>query len=109
MSATPPFGTPGTMSVTNLIASMQRDTTNAPTPAAAVDLQGTQLLYYEEQILGASPAVKVDREGGLGTFGLPGGGYQWRAISASLSSKLTRILFESNWAWQVVLVAGGNL
>jgi hypothetical protein len=52
---------------------MQRDTTNAPTPAAA-DLQGTQLLYYEAQISGPSPAVKVEQEGGLGTFGLPGGG-----------------------------------
>jgi hypothetical protein len=41
MSATPPVGTPGTMSVTNLIASMQRDMANMPTPAAA-DLQGTQ-------------------------------------------------------------------
>jgi hypothetical protein len=75
MSATPPVGTPSTMSVTNLIASMQRDMKKAPPPAAAVamDLQGTQLMYYEEQISGPSPAVKVEREGGLGTFGLPGG------------------------------------
>jgi hypothetical protein len=75
MSATHPVGTPGTMSVTNLIASMQRGMTNALTlVAAAADLQGTQLLYYEEHISGPSPAVKVKREGGLGTFGLPGGG-----------------------------------
>jgi hypothetical protein len=75
MSATPPVGTPGTMSVTHLIASMQRDMTKAPPPAtvAAADLQGTQLMYYEEQILGSSPAVKVEREGALGKFGLPGG------------------------------------
>jgi hypothetical protein len=62
------------MSVRNIIASMQRDMKNAPTPAAAADLQGTQLLYYDEQILGPDPAVKVEREGGLGTFGFPGGG-----------------------------------
>jgi hypothetical protein len=37
------------------------------------------------------------------------GGYQWRAIGASLSGKWTRILFGSNWAWQDVLVAGGNV
>jgi hypothetical protein len=73
MSATPPVGTPCTMSVMNLIVSMQGDMTNAPTPtAAAADLQGTHLLYYEEHILGPSPAVKVEREGGLGTFGLLG-------------------------------------
>jgi hypothetical protein len=59
MSSTPPVGTPGTMSVTNLIASMQRDMTKAP-PPAATDLQGTQLMYYEEQISGPSPAVKVE-------------------------------------------------
>jgi hypothetical protein len=77
MSATPPVGTPGTMSVTNLIASMQRDMTNAPMPAAAAtDLQGTHVLYYGEQISGPSPVVKVEREGGLSTFGLPGGGHQ---------------------------------
>jgi hypothetical protein len=66
MSATPPVGTRGTMSVTNLIASMQRDMTNVPPPAmaATTDLQGTQLMYYEEQIPGPSPAVKVEREGG---------------------------------------------
>jgi hypothetical protein len=61
------------MSATNRIASMQRDMTNAPTPAAAaVDLQGTQFLY-DEHISGPSPAVKVEREGGLCTFGLWGG------------------------------------
>jgi hypothetical protein len=74
MSATPPVGTPCTISVTKLIASMQREMTNAPTPAAAADLQGTHLLYYEEQISGPPPAVKVEREGGLGTFGFLGGG-----------------------------------
>jgi hypothetical protein len=74
MSATPPVGTPGAMSFTKLIASMQHGMTNVPTPAAAADLQGTQRLRHEEQILGNSPAVKVEREGGLGTFGLPGGG-----------------------------------
>jgi hypothetical protein len=96
MSATPPVGTPGM----NLIASMQHDMTNTPMPAvvAAADLQGTQLSYYEEHILGPSPAVKVEREGGLGTFGLPGGGYKWCAISAYLSGKLTRVLFGSYWA-----------
>jgi hypothetical protein len=73
MSDSPPIGNPGTMSVMNLILSMQSDMTNAPTPAAAADLQGTQLLYYEEQIEGPFPAVKVEREGGLGTFGLGGG------------------------------------
>jgi hypothetical protein len=74
MSATPPVGTPGTMSVTNIIVSMKQDMTNAPPPAvAATDLQGTQLTYYEEQISGPSPAVKVEREGGLGTFGFRGG------------------------------------
>jgi hypothetical protein len=97
------------MSVMNLIASMQRDMKNAPTPVAvAADLQGTQLLYYDEKILGPSPAVKVKGEGGLGPFGLPGG-YQWRAIGASLSEKWTTILFGSNWVCQVVLVAGGNV
>jgi hypothetical protein len=97
------------MSVTNLIASMQRDMTKAPpAAAAATDLEGTQLVYYEEQISGPSPAVKVEREGGLGTFGLPGGGYQWCAIGASLSGKWTRILFGSNWASHAVLVADGN-
>jgi hypothetical protein len=48
MPATPPVGSPGTMSIKNLIASMQRDMTNAPTPAAVVeasaDFQGMQLL-----------------------------------------------------------------
>jgi hypothetical protein len=63
------------MSDTNLITSMQRDMTNVPMPVAAVDLQATHLLYYEEQISGPSPAVKVEREGGLGTFGLPGVGF----------------------------------
>jgi hypothetical protein len=38
------------------------------------DLHGTQLMYYDEQISGPSPAVKVEREGGLGMFGLRGGG-----------------------------------
>jgi hypothetical protein len=74
ISDTPPVGTPGTISVTNLIDSMQRDTTKAPPPAAATGLQGTQLMYYEEQISGPSPAVKVEREGGLGTFGFSGVG-----------------------------------
>jgi hypothetical protein len=74
MSATPPVGAPGNMSVTNLFDSMQLDMTNVPTPATAgADLQGNQLLYYEEHISGASPAVKVEREGGFGTFVLPGG------------------------------------
>jgi hypothetical protein len=45
-----------------------------PAAAAAADLQGTQLLYYKEQILGPSPVVKVEREGGLGTFEWPGEG-----------------------------------
>jgi hypothetical protein len=111
MSATPPVGTPGTMSVKNLIASMQRDMTKAPPPPppATTDLQGTPLMDYEEQISGPSPAVKVEREGGLGTFGLPGGGYQWCAIGASLSGKCTRILFGSNLACQALLVAGVNV
>jgi hypothetical protein len=61
MSATPPVGTPGTISVTNLIASMQRDMPKAPPPAAAAaDLQGTQLMYYEEQMSGPPPAFKVE-------------------------------------------------
>jgi hypothetical protein len=61
MSATPPVGAPGTMSVTNLIASVQRDMTKAPPPAAAVttDPQGTQLMYYEEQIPGPCPVHLV--------------------------------------------------
>jgi hypothetical protein len=92
MSPPPPVGTPGTISVTNLIASMQHGTINAPTPAAVADLQGTQLLYYEGHISGPSPAVKVEREGGLGTFVL-WGGYQWCDIGASLPGKLTRVLF----------------
>jgi hypothetical protein len=54
---------------------MQRDMMKAPPAAAlATDLQGKQLMYYEAQIPGLSPAVKVEREGGLGTFGFPGGG-----------------------------------
>jgi hypothetical protein len=53
---------------------MQRDMTNALPAAATTDLQGTHLMYYEDQISGPSPAVKVEREGGLGTFGLRGGG-----------------------------------
>jgi hypothetical protein len=68
MSATPPVGTPGT-----LIASFQHDMTNASTPAGAADLHGTYVLYYEVHISGSSPAVNAEREGGLGTFGLPGG------------------------------------
>jgi hypothetical protein len=47
MSATPPVGTPGTVSVTNLIASMQQDMTKAPTVVAAAtattDLQGNDI------------------------------------------------------------------
>jgi hypothetical protein len=69
MSATPPVGPTCTLSVMNCIASMPRDMKNAPTPPAAA---AAQLLYYEEQISGPSPAVKVEREVGLGTFGLPG-------------------------------------
>jgi hypothetical protein len=73
MSDTPPVGTPGTMSVSDLIASMQRDMANALTlTVAAADLQGTQLLYSEEHIMGPSPAVEAEREGGLGTFGWGG-------------------------------------
>jgi hypothetical protein len=63
MSAAPPCGTPGTMSVANLIVPMQLDMTNAPMHAAAAGLQGVQLLYYEEHVSGPSPAVKVEREG----------------------------------------------
>jgi hypothetical protein len=76
MYATPPVGTPGTMSVTNLIASMQRGMMKAPpatAAATATDLQGTQLMYYEEHMSGPPPTVKVEREDGLGTFGFPGG------------------------------------
>jgi hypothetical protein len=100
MSATPPVGTPGTMSVTNLIASTQRDMTKAPpqATAAATDLQeGAHLMYYEEQISGPSPAVKVEREGGLGMFGLRGGDINGVPL-VLLSPGWTRILFGLNWA-----------
>jgi hypothetical protein len=107
MSATPPVGTPGAMSVTNLIASMQRYMTKAPpatAAAAATDLQRTHLKNYEEQISGPSHAVKVEREGGVGTFRLPGGvsmACHWcfslREMDNDSVETVTRTILSTRW------------
>jgi hypothetical protein len=72
MSATTPHGTPGIMSVAGLLASIESNMCGVPTPAtmAADGLQGIQLLY-DEDLVGSTP-MKTEREGGLGTLGLPG-------------------------------------
>jgi hypothetical protein len=71
MSVTPPVGTPGTVSVPGLLASIESNVGGVPTPAAA-GLQGTQLLYYDDLLTGPT-LVNNEREGGLGSLGLPGG------------------------------------
>jgi hypothetical protein len=74
MYATTPLGTPGIISVAGLLASIESNMGGVPTPAtaAAAGLQGKQLLYDENLIQGSTP-MKTEREGGLGTLGLPGG------------------------------------
>jgi hypothetical protein len=57
-----------------------------PEAAAAAGLQGTQLLYDEDFLSGTTP-MKSEREGGVGTLGLPGRGYQGGFLGASLSRK----------------------
>jgi hypothetical protein len=49
MSAKPPVGTPGIMSVAGLCTSMESNMGGVPIPAsaAAISLQGTQLVYDE--------------------------------------------------------------
>jgi hypothetical protein len=75
MSESSPVGTPGIMSVAGLLASMENIMGGVPSPAAAVaaGLQGTQLLYDEDLFSGPAP-MKSEREGGLGTLELLGGG-----------------------------------
>jgi hypothetical protein len=74
------------MSIAGLLASIGSSMGGVPTPAtaAAAGLQGTQLLYDEDLIQGPTP-MRMEREGGLGTLGLPGGGYQGSFLGASLS------------------------
>jgi hypothetical protein len=98
MFAAPPIGTPSIMSVMGLLASIENDMGGMPAPVAtaAVGLQGTQLLYDEDFLPGPSPSNN-EREGGLGKLGLPGGGYQWRFLRASLSGKCSELLFGANW------------
>jgi hypothetical protein len=85
MSATTPHGTPGIMPVAGLLASIEINMGGVPTPAtaAAAGLQGTPVLY-DEDLVGSTP-MKTEREGGLGTLGLPGRGYQGIFLGASLS------------------------
>jgi hypothetical protein len=64
----------------------------SPVAGAAAGLQGTQLLYDEDLFSGPTP-MKSEREGGVGTFGLPGGGdttgggYQGGFLGASISGE----------------------
>jgi hypothetical protein len=87
MSDSSPVGTPCIMSIAGFLASMENTTGGVPSPpaVAAVGLQGTQLLYDEDLILGPTP-TKIEREGGLGTLGLHGG-YQGSFLGASLSGE----------------------
>jgi hypothetical protein len=75
------------MSVAGLLASMENTMWGVPSPAAAAvaGLQGMQQLYDEDLFPGPTP-MKTEREDGLGTLGLPGGGgHQGRFLGGSLS------------------------
>jgi hypothetical protein len=78
MPSTPPVETPDFIivsTVANLyLASIQKDISGMP-PVRGAPLQGTQLEFTEDtHVRGANFSEEREREGGVGTFGLPGGG-----------------------------------
>jgi hypothetical protein len=73
MSYTPTAATPGLLSVANLLASIQQNSSMAPYSTAPEELQATKLLFEDEMHMVPTP-LKVEKEGDPGTLGLPGGG-----------------------------------
>jgi hypothetical protein len=73
MSSTPTAAAPGLLSVANLLASIQQNSSMAPAATAPEELQATQLLFEDDMNMAPTP-LKMDKEGDLGTEGLPGGG-----------------------------------
>jgi hypothetical protein len=73
MSSMPKAATPGLLSVANLLASIQHNSSMAPAATAREELQATQLLSENDMNMAPTP-LKMEKEGDLGTLGFPGGG-----------------------------------
>jgi hypothetical protein len=73
MSSTPTAVTPGVLSVANLLASIQQNSSMAPSSTAPDELQAMQLLFEEDINMAPTP-LKVEKEGDPGTLAYPGGG-----------------------------------
>jgi hypothetical protein len=72
MSSMPKAATPGLLSVANLLASIQHNSSMAPAATAREELQATQLLSENDMNMAPTP-LKMEKEGDLGTLGFPGG------------------------------------
>jgi hypothetical protein len=55
MSSTPTAATPGLLSVANLLASIQQNSSMAPAATAPEELQATQLLFEDDMNMGPTP------------------------------------------------------
>jgi hypothetical protein len=73
MSSTPTAATPGLLSVVNLLASIQQNSSIAPSSTALEGVQATQLLFEDDMHMAPTP-LKVEKEGDIGTLGMAGGG-----------------------------------
>jgi hypothetical protein len=73
MSSTPTDATPGLMSVANLLASIQQNSSMAPAATAPEEPQATQLLFEDDIKIAPTP-WKMEKEGDLGKLGLSRGG-----------------------------------
>jgi hypothetical protein len=59
--------------VANLLASIQHNSSVVPASTSPDELQATQPLFEDAMHMAPTP-LKVEKEGDLGTLGLPGGG-----------------------------------
>jgi hypothetical protein len=72
MSSTPAAATPGLLSVANLLASIQQNSSMAPASTAPEELQATQHIFEDEMHMAPTP-LNVEKEGDPCTLGLPRG------------------------------------
>jgi hypothetical protein len=72
MSSTPTADTPDVLSVANLLASIQHNSSVIPASTAPDELQDTQLQFQDGMHMSPTP-LKVEKEVDLSTLGLQGG------------------------------------
>jgi hypothetical protein len=63
---------PGLLSVVNLMASIEQNSSVIPASTAPDELQATRLLFEDDMQMAHTP-LKVEKEGNLGILGFPGG------------------------------------